>query len=363
MPVLSWWDVGNPVIGERKWRKGASAHTKIVRAYTQRAMPRAPGEYARPAVSAVILTRNRREALSHVLDRLLEEPVTEILVVDNGSSDGTAEHVRGYSPRVRLLEPGKNLGLGGRNLAAGEASGELLLMLDDDAYPLPGAVENLLEAFAANPRLGVAGGLVRDIDSAGHVLVEDELGTFDWWLRAGRTGEAPPEGFPAFSFPEGACMIRREAYVETGGFFEPYFLTNSEVDLAARLHANGWEVRYFPSAVFDHMKADSERQAWDVNLYFRIRNHLWYIWLRFPASVAVRRTIGYLAFDFVQAIYHRAPSAWWRGVRDAWRLREQVRGQRRPLPRSALRRAELNRGRMHARLLVGQVTRKLRRAS
>ena len=318
---------------------------------------------ARPTVSAVIITRNRKDALSIVLDRLLERPVSEILVVDNGSSDGTAELVRDFGARVRLLEPGANLGLGGRNLASREANGDLLLMLDDDAYPLPGAVETLLEAFNANPRLGVAGGLVRDIDSTGRVVFQDELGTFDWWLRAGRTGEAPPEGFPAFSFPEGACMIRREAYLEAGGFFEPYFLTNSEVDLAARLYANEWEVRYFPAAVFDHMKAHSERQTWDLNLYYRIRNHLWYIWLRFPTSVAVRRTVGYLAFDLIQAAYHRAPSAWWRAVRDAWVLRDQVRGERTPLPRSVLRRAELNRGRMHVRLLVGQVTRKLRRGS
>ena len=326
-------------------------------------MPRVPGEDARPTVSAVIITRNRKETLSLVLARLLEEPLAEIVVVDNGSTDGTAEHMRTYGASVRLVEPGANLGLGGRNLAAADASGDLLLMLDDDCFPLPGSVETLAEAFRSNPQLGVAGGLVRDVDADGNVLRHTELGTFDWWLRAGRKGDAPPEGFAAFSFPEGACMIRRAAYLEAGGFFEPYFLASSEVDLGARLQANGWQVRYFPQAAFDHMKAESERQSSEINLYYRIRNHLWYIWLRFPASVAVRRTIGYLAFDFVQAIYHRAPSAWWRGVRDAWRLREQVRGQRRPLPRSALRRAELNRGRMHARLLVGQVTRKLRRAS
>ena len=211
---------------------------------------------ARPTVSAVIITRNRKEALSRVLDRLLEQPVGEILVVDNGSSDGTAEHVRGYGDPVRLLEPGENLGLGGRNLAAGEAAGELLLMLDDDCFPLPGSVEALAEAFGANPSLGVAGGFVRDVDSDGNVIRQTELGTFDWWLRAGRKGERRAEGWPAFSFPEGACMIRRQAYLEAGGFFAPYFLASSEVDLGARLQANGWEVRYFPQAAFDHMKAE-----------------------------------------------------------------------------------------------------------
>jgi GT2 family glycosyltransferase len=313
-------------------------------------------------VSAVIITRNRREALGIVLDRLAELPVDEVIVVDNASSDDTARVLRERSG-VTLLEPGENLGLAGRNLAAKEARGDLLLMLDDDAYPQPGAVETLTQAFTANPKLGVAGGLVRDVDSDGHIVVEDELGTFDWWLRAGRTGEAPPEGFPAFSFPEGASMIRREAYLEAGGFFEPYFLTNSEVDLTARATANGWEVRYFPSAAFDHMKAPSERQTWNVNLYYRIRNHLWYIWLRFPVYMAIPRTIGYLSFDLLQAVYHREVSTWWRAVRDAWSKREQVRGERKPLPRSALRRAERNRGRMHLRLLIGTAMTKLRRAS
>ena len=90
------------------------------------------------------------------------------------------------------------------------------------------------------------------------------------------------EGFPAFSFPEGACMIRRSAYLEVGGFFEPYFLASSEIDMTARMLERGWDVRYFPGAPFAHLKA--ERQTADVNLYYRIRNHLWYIWLRFPPA-------------------------------------------------------------------------------
>ena len=107
------------------------------------------------------------------------------------------------------------------------------------------------------------------------------------------------------------------------------------------------------------MKAEPERQTADVNLYYRIRNHLWYIWLRFPTSVAVPRTIGYLAFDLVESTYRGVPGTWARAVRDAWRQRDQVKGERRPLPRSVLRRAELNRGRMHARLLLFQARRRL----
>jgi GT2 family glycosyltransferase len=311
------------------------------------------------SVSAVIITRNRKSTLTTVLDRLAELPLREVIVVDNGSEDGTADAIRSRDG-VRLIEAEANLGLEGRNRGAEAATGELLLMLDDDSYPLPGAVEILAAAFAASRPLGVAGGLVRDVDADGNVLRQAELGTFDWWLRAGRDGDAPPEGFPAFSFPEGACMIRRSAYLEAGGFFAPYFLANSEVDLTARMREHGWEVRYFPAAAFDHLKAEPERQTAELNLYYRIRNHLWYLWLRFPPGVAARRTAGYLAFDLVDSTYRGVPGVWWRAVRDAWRLRDEVRGHRRPLPRDVLRLAELNRGRMHARLLAGQLARRLR---
>ena len=309
------------------------------------------------AVSALIITRNRKEALGRVLDRLEPLPVDEVLVADNGSTDGTQDEVRRRGGKIRLLELGENLGTAGRNRAAEAASGELLLLLDDDSYPLPGTVERLVEAFAAKPRLGAAGGLVRDVDLEGKVLLERELGTFDWWLRAGRDGDFP-DGLPAFFFPEGASMLRKEAFVEAGGFFEPYFIGSEGLDLAVRLTGLGWEVRYYPDAVFEHLK-DPQRQGTDESLYYRIRNHLWFLWLRYPTSIALRRTAAYLTFDLVEATYRRAPGAWLRAVRDAWRLRDEVRGERRPLAREALRRAELNRGRMHLRLLVGQVVKRL----
>jgi GT2 family glycosyltransferase len=320
-----------------------------------------PPEDGRGRVSAVIITRDRSDVLGLVLDRLAELPVDEVIVVDNGSEDGTAEAVRSRGGNVRLLEAGGNLGVAGRNLGAREATGELLLMLDDDAYPLPGAVEALAAAFAANPRLGVAGGFVRDVDSDGNVLLSDELGTFDWWLRAGRTEAIPAEGAPAFSFPEGACMVRRQAYLEAGGFFEPFFVSSSEVDLAARLARRGWETRYVPAARFDHLKAPSGRGDAEAALYYRIRNHLWYLWLRFPPGAAATRTAGYLAFDLVESIHRRAPRAWARAVADAVRGWDDVKAERKPLPREARRRVELNRRRMHARFLAGQARRRLHR--
>ena len=316
-------------------------------------------------MSAVILAHNRRDAVGVVLDRLAGLPLHEVIVVDSGSTDGTGDVVRARGGNVRLVDPGGNVAIAGRNRGAEAATGDYLLMLDDDSYPLPGAIETLVEMFERNPRLGVAGGLIRDVDPEGRVVKLDEAGTFDWWLRGGRPpGPAPADGWPCFFFPEGGSLARRSAYLEVGGFFEPYFFGTSEVDLATRLLAAGWDVRYQPAAVFDHMKVIAGRTGGGLMRRMRVRNQIWYFALRFPAGLAARRIPAYLAFDFVECAWHGVLRDWLAGIREAWTKRDAIRGMRAPLPRDVLRRAELNRGRLHLRLLLlqfGLKTRLVRR--
>jgi GT2 family glycosyltransferase len=322
----------------------------------------------------VILAYRRPRELELVLERLAELRIGEVLVAPNSAD--AASVVAECGGWARLIEPecGENVGIAGRNAAARAATGEFLLFLDDDSYPLAGSIETMLAAFESDPRLGVVGGLVREVDAVGRTVSEREPGTFDWWLRAGARGEPPPEGFPTFFFPEGACMIRRDAFFAVGGFFEPYFLTVTELDLATRMIAHGWDVTYLPTAVFHHVKhrsvaAGEGRLAvgptglsnMRFNLRLRIRNQLWYFWIRFPTPLAARRIPAYLAFDLLDCIYRRVPAAWFAGIRDAWRERDRIRGARSPLPREVVRRAELNRGRMHLRLLVAMPWGRLRR--
>ncbi|MDP9342531.1 MAG: glycosyltransferase family 2 protein [Actinomycetota bacterium] len=314
------------------------------------------------SVSAVILTMgDRADMLRSVLERLSAEPVHEVLVVDNGPDGATATQTEGREG-VRLLRPGGNTGIAGRNLAAREATGDLLLMLDDDSYPLPGAVDRLARAFGENPRLGAAGGLVRDVDGAGRVTEVDGVGSFDWFVRAGRTEPIGPEGLSADFFAEGGCMVRRSAYLEVGGFFEPYFFTCSEMDLSTRLVAARWDVRYFPEAAFDHLKPAGHGAGSRLALQYRIRNNVWYFWLRFPPSVAARRIPAYLAYDLMESVYRGMPGAWVKGVREAWVRRDSVRPYRDPVPKALIPRVEINRGRLHLRLLVDGLRKRVARS-
>ena len=321
-----------------------------------------PGEVPleKPVVSAIILSYERRPAIEIVLDRLKTLPVDEIVIFDNASSDGTAEMIKARNdPSIRLIESATNVGFAGRNTAVAEASGELLLMLDDDAYPLPGAIEKLTSALTRSPRLAVAGGLVIDVDKDEHVLKRDEAGTFDWFFRSGSKDIDPADGFPVFFFPEGACMIRKSAFLEVGGFFGEFFFAGSESDLTTRLLGKGWDVRYFPEAGFNHMRATFGKLDQGVILRYRVRNQVWYFYRHFPWYLAVLRIPAYLAFDLIECTYRGSFRAWLAGIGDAWKQRSIVKGTRHPLPRSTIRRAEMNRGRIHFRLLWAQLARRL----
>ena len=315
-----------------------------------------PDRETTPRVSAVILSFNRPEALEVVIDRLRDVPVDEIVVMNAGTT-GASDAAR-VDPRALVVEGG-SVGIANRNRGAERASGELLLMLDDDSYPLPGAVEAMRDVFERDPRLGVLGGFVRDVDEAGRVNAAVGPGSFDWFLRAGQVGE-PADGMPSFFFPEGACMMRKEALAGAGGWFEPFYLTLSELDVATRMIAAGWDVRYLPTASFDHMKAGGGMRGIAQTLRYRIRNQIWYFWLRFPLPVAALRIPLYLTFDLIESAYRGVVrTAWLPAIADAWRERRRVRGMRGPLPRAVRKRAEMNRGRMHVKLLCRQLMRRV----
>ena len=311
-------------------------------------------------VSAVILSFNRRDRLVRVLDELeRQDLVDEVLVVD-ASTDGSDQAVLEHGGRARLLTPG-DLGAAGRNVGAQEARNEYVLMLDDDSYPLPGAVERLVAAMDANPRLAVASGLVRDVDDEA-IVQSTELGSFDWWLRRGRDGE-PAEGFDTYFFAEGGCMIRRTPFLEAGGFFGPYFFTLSEVDATMRLAADGWETRYFPDALINHLRPLIYKRPSSRTIRLRTRNNQWHLWLRYPLSMAIPRMVFHGAFDLLEALYRGLPKAWLEGMTEAWKLRKTVAPYRAPLPADVLRRVEDKRTRQHVELIIGSVRRRLLRQS
>ena len=240
-----------------------------------------------PRISVVVITNNRRDELLRTLDRLARMPErAHVVVVDNASTDGTAAAVRALHPRVELVEADTNLGAVGRNLGVNRVTTPYVAFCDDDTWWEPGSLARAGDVFDAHPRLAAA---------TGRIVVEPG-GTEDpivAELRDSPVRGAPWLPGPALgSFLAGATVLRREAFLEVGGFSERLWLGGEEELVAADLAAAGWELCYLAELTVHH-RASRLRDA-HLRRRHGIRNTLWTTWLRRPLRPALRRTLHLL---------------------------------------------------------------------
>ena len=211
----------------------------------------------RPTLSVLIVSWNSRKELERTLPALLPElgEGDELIVVDNESSDGTAEAVPSLAPAARVVRSGRNAGFaGGCNLGAAAARGELLVILNPDAAPLPGFGEAIRRPWLEQRGWVAWQALVADqgatrINSAGNPV------HFTGIVWAGGHGRPIEEAPPACEVAalSGACLaIPRRAWEESGGFPERFFLYHEDVDLSLRLRLTGGALGIEPAAVVDH---------------------------------------------------------------------------------------------------------------
>ena len=179
----------------------------------------------------------------------------ELVVVDNGSGDGTAHAVRELAPGAKVIEAGANLGFGaGCNRGAAQASAELLCFLNPDAVVQPGFRKTIVAPLDGGADWAAWQGLVTaeggtTINTSGGVV---HFTGVAWAGQAGEPAAAPaPAGEPGFV--SGACLaIRREAFADAGGFAEDFFLYHEDVDLSLRLRLAGGRLGVVREAWVDH---------------------------------------------------------------------------------------------------------------
>jgi N-acetylglucosaminyl-diphospho-decaprenol L-rhamnosyltransferase len=191
-----------------------------------------------------------------------------LIVVDNGSSDGTPEKVRSTSSGARVMELGANLGFAAAcNRGAAAGTGEVIVLLNNDVEARPDLLERLVRPFERDDRAGsVAAVLVqRDettIDSVG-LTVDRTLAGFPR-LRGRPVTEAASQS-PVLAGPAGgAGGYRRTAWESVGGLDEGVRFYGEDVDLALRIRAAGWETAVAPEAVGVHLGSATagHRSAW-----------------------------------------------------------------------------------------------------
>ena len=243
-------------------------------------------------LSTVVVSYNAEALLEQCLTNVLRSS-GEVIVVDNASTDDSRRIVRDLFPSVRLIELPENRGFGSAaNEGIRSASGRYALLLNPDAWPLPGAVGALVHCGEAGERTGVVGPALIDRDgrpqptrlsyptawSTGAPAVTSQPRTLHRALMAaaalgGRLGRRRGGTATPFS-PGAALLIRRDAYDDVGGFDPGFFMFYEELDLAWRMRGAGWETRFCPSATFVHVGGASTRPIWTRMYREQLRSHL-----------------------------------------------------------------------------------------
>ncbi len=216
-----------------------------------------------PSAAVIIANWNGAQHLRVCLDSLRAQthPQFEVIVADNGSTDGSLDMLRDEYPEVRVLELDKNYGfVVASKLGAAATDADILVMLNNDTEVEPGWLEALCRALEDNPKAGSAASKMllfdqRDtIHSAGDMLGDDFMpqNRGVWEVDRGQYDDRTE----IFGACGGAAAYRRQAWEQVGGFDERLFMYLEDVDLAWRLQQAGWESVFVPEArVYHHLSA------------------------------------------------------------------------------------------------------------
>lgn len=243
-------------------------------------------------ISVVIPNYNGMRYLDGCLSSLSVQTFRnfEIILVDNGSADGSARYVAESFPDVRIVKNEENLGFsGGVNSGIRRARGEFILTLNNDTRAERDLIRCLAEAMDSDEEVGMCASkmLFCDgrINSTGICLSrsgaawdrgmgEPDLGQYD-------------EASDVFGPSAGAGLYRRKMLDEIGLFDEDFFMYMEDVDLAFRGRLAGWRCIYVPSARVHHVHGGTAGLGSDLSVYYGNRNVLWYPIKDFPTRLLV----------------------------------------------------------------------------
>ena len=264
-----------------------------------------------------------------------------VVVVDNASTDGTADRLTRAFPSVTVLRSPDNLGAVARNLAVRQVRSRYVAFCDDDTWWEPGALSRAAAVLDADPRLAAV---------TGRILVEPGSREDPLTPELRYSPVPAPPGLPGpalMSLLAGASMLRVSAFRQVGGFSPRLWLGGEEELLALDLASRGWWMCWREDVVVHHAPSTARDSRHRRRL--GIRNTLWTTWLRRPVPVALRRTLAVLR----RAPHDRTTVA---AVADALRGLPWVLRERRPVPatvETALRTLEPVQLRSPARRYVG----------
>ncbi len=289
-----------------------------------------------PRVTIVIPNWNGREFLPRCIAGTLQSArvasvETEILLLDDASSDGSADTIARDFPSVRLLRNPVNVGFGETvNRGAREAAGEILVFLNNDLVPKEAMIAELVAPLLADPGLfGVSGRTVDwGSESANHVNMAGHFENGDFRL----TFEDSPNPSPTMFVQGGSCAVRRDLFLRFGGFhriFAPGYW--EDYDLSYLALKAGYRNLYTPRASAYHLGQGSMVRAYGRHRVeiLKMRNRQIFLWLNLTDGEILRRHCGAIPGLVGRAFLRPGESrTWLRGFAAALPLLDAVQTER-----------------------------------
>jgi GT2 family glycosyltransferase len=259
-------------------------------------------------VSIIIVNWNRSEEVLRTVGYLgnLRENFAEVVVVDNGSTDGSAERL-GRLESIRFIALPANLGPAkARNIGVEHSSGRYLVFLDSDAMISRRSLARLVERMENDPTIGIAG--CRVINAASHKL--------DQWIYQFPARTHEHREFDTYSFSAAGAIVRRQALSDAGLFWEDLFIYNEEVDLSIRVLRAGYRVIYHPRARVHHASSNQGRQGPSAYWRLQTRNWIWICYRYYRTSDCFLRILKYTMLYFLKGLLSGHLRACLSGIRD-----------------------------------------------
>src|SRR5689334_6085898 len=253
-------------------------------------------------LSVIIVNYNVKAFLESSLvsvRKALDRIDGEIIVVDNASDDGSVEMMRQKFPSVRLIANERNIGFGAaNNVALKTARGRYILLLNPDTVVQEDTFLVMTSYMDAHPEAGAAGCKLLNPDGSFQLPCRRSFPT-PWVAFTKITGLSalfpssrlfgrynltyldPDETYPVDALSGAFMFLRREAYEQTGGFDEEFFMYGEDLDLCYRIQQAGWAIMYVPETQIIHYKGESARRSDidEVRLFYEamrlfVRKHI-----------------------------------------------------------------------------------------
>ena len=274
-----------------------------------------------PSVTVVLPTMNRRNSLQESLKSLykMDYPIEklELIIIDNGSTDGSVEWVVRSFSSVKIITLGSNHGFaGGYNKALEQIDSTYFLLLNSDIEVTDGWLHPLVSFMDMNPNVASCQPKIRSYDRKGHFEHAGAAGCYidkyGYPFCRGRIFHEIEKDNGQYDTPvdvfwsSGACMIvRADAWKKAGGFDASFFAHMEEIDLCWRFSKAGYRVCYVPESVIYHVGGGSLPYSSPFKTYLNFRNSLYLLYKNLPdnklQSVLFFRKLldGLAAFSFL----------------------------------------------------------------